>query len=223
MFLLAVAMVPIVVVQVTAQDPSVLAAAEVANGLIWIAFTFEYLYLLRRAADRGKFVRERWLDLLVILLSPPFLVPPELASTRVLRLLRLVRLVAVIGRMHEGTGRATGRQGLAYVAALVAIFVFMGGISLYTLEPDRAPTVWDGLWWAATTVTTVGYGDITPVSFEGRVIGVLLMTVGLASFGVLAGSIGALFTARDDADDGRLQRIEAELTTLRSALERERT
>lgn len=222
MFLLAVAMIPIVIVQVTAEDPAILAAAEIVNGLIWLAFVVEYLYLVRRAPDRGAFMRRRWLDLVIILLSPPFLVPAELASTRVLRLLRLVRLVAVIGRMHEGTGRATGRKGLAYVTMLAAIFVFMGGISLYTLEPERAPTIWDGLWWAATTVSTVGYGDITPATFEGRLIGVVLMTVGLASFGVLAGSVGALFTARESDDTARLERIEAELHAIREVLERDR-
>ena len=130
MFVLAAAMIPIVVVQVTATDQAVLSAAEVANGLIWLVFVAEYLYLLRRSADRWSFVRRRWLDLAVILLSPPFVVPVELASTRVLRLLRLVRLIAVLGRMHEGTRRATGRQGLVYVATVVALVVFMGGISI---------------------------------------------------------------------------------------------
>ncbi len=124
--------------------------------------------------------------------------------------------------MHEGTGRATGRRGLAYVATLAAIFVFMGGISLYTLEPERVPTIWDGMWWAATTVSTVGYGDITPATFEGRLVAVALMIVGLASFGVLAGSVGALLTPRNDEDDRRLARIEEEVRALRAVLERDR-
>lgn len=219
MFVLAAAMIPIVVVQVTATDQAVLTAAEVANALIWLVFVAEYLYLLRRSADRWSFVRRRWLDLAVILLSPPFVVPVELASTRVLRLLRLVRLVAVLGRMHEGTRRATGRQGLVYVATVVALVVFMGGISVYTLEPERAPTVWDGMWWALSTVTTVGYGDIVPVTFEGRLVGAVLMIVGLASFGVLAGSVGAIFAAPHEDDAARLDRIEAELRALRAAVE----
>jgi voltage-gated potassium channel len=222
MFVLAVAMIPIVVVQVTATDPAVLLAAEIVNSLIWVAFVVEYLYLLRQAEHRLAFVRRRWLDLLVIVLSPPFVVPVELASTRVLRLLRLVRLIAVLGRMHEGTRRATGRQGLVYVATVVFIVVFMGGVSLYTLEPERAPTVWDGLWWALTTVTTVGYGDIVPKTWEGRFIGAALMVIGLGSFGVLAGSVGAIFSAPREDDSARLERIESELRGLRTDLDRER-
>lgn len=212
MFFLALLMIPLVLIQVTAQDPDVLFAVEVANGLIWLAFVVELVLLRRRIGTWRPFLRGHWLDLAIVLFSPPFFVPPQLASLRVLRLLRLVRLLAIIGRLQQGAGRATGRQGLAYVGLLAIFMVFIGGVSLHELEPERAPTVWEGMWWAVVTLTTVGYGDIIPASFEGRVLAALLMISGLGAFGALAGSVGALFMAHEEDDvTGRLDALQRQL------------
>lgn len=216
MFFLALLMVPIVVIQVSATDPQVLIATEVANGVIWLIFVVELVVARRRYGTMRAFARDHWLDLLVVLLSPPLFVPSELASFRLLRLLRLVRLVAIIGRLHRGAGAATGRQGLAYVALLVLFLVFVGGVSMHEIEPERAPTVWDGFWWAVVTLTTIGYGDIAPATFEGRVLASVLMFAGLGAVATLAGSLGAMFLAKDDDDiSARLGSIEEELRQLR--------
>lgn len=215
MFFLALLMVPLVLIQITAENPDVLLAAEIANAVIWLAFVAELVVFARRSPSRGAFVRRHWLDIAIVVLSPPLFVPPQLASLRLLRLLRLVRLLAIIGRLQQGTGRATGQQGLTYVGILVFFFVFIGGVSMHELEPEKAPTVWEGLWWAVVTLTTVGYGDITPATFEGRLLAALLMFVGLGAFGTLAGSVGAMFLAKGDTIEDRLERIERSVNELR--------
>src|SRR5437870_9708193 len=78
MFFLALLMLPVVLIEFTAEDPQVLFAAEVANGLIWLAFASELVFLWRRSATSKSFLRAHWLDLAIVLLSPPFFVPPEL-------------------------------------------------------------------------------------------------------------------------------------------------
>lgn len=213
LFFLALLLVPLILIQVSSEDPQILAAVEIANALIWLAFAAELVYVARHASSARAFVRERWLDIAIVLLSPPFILPAEVASLRVLRILRVVRLLAVVGRLQRGSGRALGRQGIAYIGVLGAFFVFIGGVSIHELEPDRAPTVWDGMWWAVVTLTTVGYGDISPATFEGRVLAAFLMVCGLAVIGALAGSVGALFLGSDGkpSEDRRLDALQLEL------------
>jgi voltage-gated potassium channel len=214
MFFLALLMIPLILIQVGSDDPEVLFAAEVVNAIIWVAFVGELIYSRRQFSSWRTFARVHWLDLAVVVLSPPLLVPTELASLRVLRLLRLVRLLAVLGRLQQGAGRISGRQGILYVGALVLFCVFIGGVSIHVIEPDHASTVWEGMWWAIVTVTTVGYGDISPSTFEGRMVAAALMLVGLGTFGALAGSVSALFLVQRDDTADRLARIERMLEDL---------
>lgn len=222
LFFLALLLIPLILIQVTTNDPQTLIAVEFANALIWVAFATELAYFARRASNARAFVRERWLDIAIVLLSPPFILPPEVASLRILRLLRLVRLVAVAGRLQRGAGRAAGRQGIAYIGVLAAFFVFIGGVSIHELERDRAPTVWEGMWWAIVTLTTVGYGDISPATFEGRILAAFLMVSGLAVIGALAGSVGALFLGSEEGPsdtDRRLDVMQRELHEIRDLLD----
>ena len=216
LFFLALLLVPLILIQVTSTDPETLAAVEIANALIWVAFAADLIFLARQASSVGAFLRERWLEIAIVLLSPPFILPAEAASVRLLRLLRLVRLVAVLGRLRKGSGRALGRQGLVYIAVLAALFVFVGGVGIHELEPERAPTVWEGIWWAIVTLTTVGYGDISPSTFEGRALAAFLMVSGLAVVGALAGSIGALFLGGEDGPSDTAQQLDAVQVELRA-------
>lgn len=74
-------------------------------------------------------------------------------------------------------------------------------------------TLPEGLWWALVTSTTVGYGDLFPVSPEGRVVAGVLMIVGIAMFSVITASVAAYFVERDTEQDlqGRLDTLEAKL------------
>lgn len=222
LFFLALLLVPLILIQLSATDPQTLLAVEIVNTFIWLAFVADLVYLARQSSGPRAFIGQHWLDLAIVLLSPPILLPAEMASLRLLRVLRLVRLLAVVGRIQRGSGRALGRQGLAYVGVLGAFFVFVGGVSIHELEPDRAGTVWEGMWWAIVTLTTVGYGDIAPATFEGRILAAFLMVSGLAVIGTLAGSVGALFLGGEGGPsptDRRLDELHQELRELRARIE----
>jgi voltage-gated potassium channel len=226
MFALALLMVPLVVAQESASDPELLLWIERASALIWVAFVGEYIYLFALADNKRRFVRAHWFDLLIIALTPPIaLLPNELDTLRALRALRVVRAIAVIGRANHTLRRFLRRDSLPYIVALSLFVVVIGGLAIHGLEPETAESVGDGLWWAAATLSTVGYGDIAPKTLLGRILAVGIMVIGVSTFAVLTAGIASLFVRTDDRDseDGlaevrsELRRITSELQQLRAS------
>jgi voltage-gated potassium channel len=159
-------------------------AVSAANYAIWAAFALDYAVRLRLAADRRRFVRTHIPDLLVVVLP----------ALRPLRLLRLLSLGRVLGR--QAAGKLVGDVARS-VSIAAAFLVFLGAVGVLDAERDahraNITTFGDAMWWACTTVTTVGYGDRYPVTPLGRIIAVALMVSGLALLGILTAAIAAWF------------------------------
>ena len=89
------------------------------------------------------------------------------------------------------------KNRLLYVILLSVITVTAGAFTMYVVEhnaPDSKITnLGDAFWWAVVTVTTVGYGDVYPVTFEGRIIATVIMIIGIAILGILISTLGAQF------------------------------
>lgn len=121
----------------------------------------------------------------------------------------------VLGR--RGRTFARGRV-VVYVAMAVAIVGFVA--SLAVLDAERANpaanirTFGDALWWAATTVTTVGYGDRFPTTTEGRIVAVGLMVTGIALVGVVTAALASWFVEKVAEVQAAEQRTEAEVSDL---------
>jgi voltage-gated potassium channel len=158
--------------------------------------------MLAVVPDRWRWLREHPVEVVVVVLTPPFL-PASLQSIRVLRLLRLLRLFPLLrfGR------RLFSAEGLRYAALLTLLVVIGGGTAYAGLEDE--PTAWDGIWWAVTTMTTVGYGDQFPTTAEGRVLAMGVMLVGIGFLTMLIGAAAERFVARDVHEE--VEEIEREL------------
>ena len=130
------------------------------NWVIYAWFLFEFVYMLRLAPDNREFLRHNKLDLTVLVLTVPVL-PGVLQALWVLRLLRLIDMMpAVLGRFVNITL-------LPYAVVLAFIGVFGGGLAFARLE---GVSVFDGIYWANTTINTVGYGDISAQTSGGKVL-----------------------------------------------------
>ncbi len=155
--------------------------------VVWPVFLLDYLVRLGLAEHRWAFVRRNWIDGLAVLL--PLLRP--------LRVLSLVRVARVIDRRLTSSlhGRVAG-----YVTATSSLVVFMAALAVLDAErgaPDATIAGFpDAVWWALTTITTVGYGDEYPVTAEGRFVAVLLMVAGIALLGVVTAAVAAWFVNR---------------------------
>jgi voltage-gated potassium channel len=144
--------------------------------------------------------------------------PEELHETRLER------------RLDTALARATTPRAAAIVITVAStVTAVAAGLLMTVIDREQYPSIGSGLWWAAQTVTTVGYGDNVPVSFLGRLLAVLVMLLGISFLTVITAAITSAFVARSQREqrpsdgemstteqlrrlDERLERIEAALT-----------
>jgi voltage-gated potassium channel len=215
--ILALLVIPALIIEERAASPGLRATANVLNWVIWLAFCADFL--IRWASDRRwSFLRSAWFDLALIVLTPPFGVPDSLQgarSIRVLRLLRLLRAGAMAGIGLRSARRAFGARKFHIVVLFAAATVTLGAAGVFVFESGKNRTIGsfgDALWWAIVTATTVGYGDVSPVTTEGRVIAVLLMVTGIGVIGIFTATVASFFFEQES--DNSAAQVAARLEAL---------
>ena len=88
------------------------------------------------------------------------------------------------------------RNAAGVIVIATALIVVGAGVLIRLLDNEEYPNVWIGIWWALQTVTTVGYGDVTPTELGGRLVGVVVMLEGTAFIAVVTAAITSSFVAR---------------------------
>ncbi|MFJ6940823.1 potassium channel family protein [Streptomyces sp. NPDC101132] len=207
LFVCAVAFGVAYAVPIVAPDASarVHEACLLVEWCVWGAFALDYLVRMALSADRRRFVRTHWLDLLAVLL--PMFQP--------LRLLRLVSTLLLVGRRAR---MAPQIRLTTYVAGAVVGLLMFGSLAVLSVERDAPDgnirNLGDAVWWSFTTMTTVGYGDHSPTTGLGRVLAVGLMLSGIALLGVVTANIAAWFISRFERDDLEERRQTAAIAAL---------
>ncbi len=187
MLILALAYIPVFVVRyLPGISPGIRSSAEIAGYLIIVAFAADLILRTAVAERRLAYLRAHWVEALVVLV--PFL--------RVLGVLPVLRLLPFLLEAATVLRRIMGRYRGAYVLVVGLLSVLTSAVVVMAFERRAGGSIQsfgDALWWAAATITTVGYGDLSPVTTEARVVAVFLMFVGIALFGVLTAGIAAYF------------------------------
>jgi len=154
-------------------------------------FFIDVLVRWRRMGWSAEFWRWGWVDLLAAI---PF--DAAFRTLQIIRVYRILRVLRILYKLQElTTGTTLNERLLALPGVAVVMIVFSTALMVQAERHAPGATIksgGDALWWALTTVTTVGYGDTYPVTTEGRLIAAGLMLVGIALFG----SISAIVTSK---------------------------
>lgn len=231
----ALAVVPVLLVEAGTDDPAWLFGAVVANWAIWSLFLVDAGLKLRTHGTRWARSLDGVVSLAIVVLTFPVL-GEAFALARLTRLSRVVRLsrfarfvrlgrAGVAGvRLVRGVRRLGAPGALPYLTLATLAIVTLGGAAFYLVELEGVEGIDDALWWALVTVTTVGYGDISPATGAGRAVAAVVMVLGIAYTSLLTAGLAALLTREGRDDDhgeliGRLSAIDARLGRLEALLD----
>lgn len=192
-------------------------ACSAVTWVVWACYAVDYVIRLVIAERRWDFVRRNLLDLAAVVLP-------------VLRPLRLLRILLVFDLVQQQVTSGLRGRVVGQVAVLVGFLSALGALAM--LDAERAnpeaniQSYPDALWWAGTTITTVGYGDRYPTTGSGRVVGFGLMLGGIALLGVLTAALASWFvektadlTAAEERTQSTLDQLVAEVQELRRRLD----
>ena len=199
--------------------PEVARIIQGADTIACAIFFVDFCVSFHRAPNRWRyFYTWGWIDLLSSV--PVFEVTRWGRFARIARLLRLLRGVRAAAIVADALLERR-KQSAALAASLMLLLLLVTAsilILLVETEPSsNIKTAEDAVWWAVTTITTVGYGDRYPVTHEGRAVAAMLMAAGVGVFGVLSGLLAAWFTEPAQASAQRDEAI-AELRALRDEI-----
>ena len=223
-------LIPVLVIEYTQQNLNSLAIY--LNWGIWLVFLLEYTVLLYFVEDKIDFIKTHKLELFIIIFSFP-IVPEGLASSgflrfarlpRLLNSLRFFRLAALLGRFGTTVKSIFNSKGLRFIVYTTIGLVLFFGFLFYISEP-HVEKYSDGLWWALVTITTVGYGDITPISTLGRIIAGALMVMGIGFIATITAAVSSYFISSFNDNEvtindlgEKLDKIEKELNILKKKI-----
>lgn len=192
------------------------AILSVANVGLTIVFACEFATRFLAARDRRAYLRGHWIDLVALI--------PTVRGLRVLRLLRLLRLVRAFSGVYRALNdldRVANHRGLARLIVVWLAVMVVCSVGYYLAENGVSKWVTsplDALWWGIVTLSTVGYGDVYPVTPEGKIFASALMILGIGLFGAITATMASYLVATQDEAEttGPLAHLR-ELVSLRDA------
>ena len=92
------------------------------------------------------------------------------------------------------------RNAASVIVVVTLVIAVAGGVAIRILDHEEYSSIWLGMWWSLQTVTTVGYGDVTPENAPGRLVGALVMLQGIAFLAIITAAITSTFVARASAE-----------------------
>ena len=193
---------------------------------LWGFFIVETVVLTFLVNNRRLYLRNNWLNLIIIVTGIPMLLgwPTHLGALRLLRLVIVFTLLMHIGGRVK---KMLSRNELAATGLASLIVIVMAGILMSALDPGVDGPL-EGIWWAWVTITTVGYGDVVPQSHAGRAFASIIIFLGLGLFAALTASFTTFFISQREekiisSEEGvhkRLSAIEQQLTRLEEKIDR---
>lgn len=193
---------------------------QTADTAVCLVLLLDFVVRLYRSEDRRGFLKWGWIDLVAAI---PMI--DALRLGRLVRVLRVIRLLRGLRSVHRvvtlirQNKMEAGGASLALTAFVVVAFSSSAILILERQSGGNIKTAEDALWWSISTITTVGYGDVVPITTEGRILAMIVMVVGIGLFAGLSGLMASLLLGRQDRKSAEAQEILARLEKLQAAVE----
>ena len=169
-----------------------------------VIFTLEYVFRILVADRKVGFIFSFYglIDLMAIL---PFHLASgvDLRAVRIFRLLRLIRILKLV-RYNQAVGRfhralVIAKEELILFSFVALMMLYLSAVGIYYFEhqaqPEQFGSVFHGLWWAVTTLTTVSYGDVYPITVGGKVLTFVILAIGLGVVAIPTGLLASALSA----------------------------
>lgn len=176
--------------------------------VVCLFFLADFAHRLKTSSNRREyFLKFGWIDLLASIPAVDFA-----RWGRMVRVLRIVRLFRIIRSARDLASLLMQQRHKSAILASVGMLlltVFMGAVLALEFESGASSgidTAEEALWWAIVTMTTVGYGDVVPVTTSGRILAGFMMVMGLCLLAILTGTFASWFTTKDQEELAVLQR-----------------
>ncbi|MEN2738171.1 ion channel [Microbacterium sp. X-17] len=190
-------------------------ATRLATWVTWGLFCVDYVVRLTITEHRWRWFYRHLLDLAIVVLP-------------ILRPLRLMRFFTILAIIQRGAGAKFRGRVTIYIVGATIITIFAGALAVYDAEHrvGNITSFGDALWWAFVTITTVGYGDFTPVTFAGRLVAVGLMLGGIALIGMVSATLASWIvervsdetTVKEHATQNQVEELRAEIAELKDMI-----
>lgn len=207
MALLAILVVVILVIGLSYDLPqNINFLFSIIDNTILVIFTIDYFTRLLLAKDKGKFFKSNIIDLISIIpLNSAFKTIRILRLSKLLKFVKIFRSVSLILKFRRYSGRFLKTNNFNYIIRITLFTLIFGAIGIHYAE---GISISNALWWSFVTITTVGYGDISPATPIGRIIAGIIMIVGIGFLGMLTGTIATFFLNKNYSKNFKNQTIE---------------
>ncbi len=171
------------------------------ENCILVIFSIDYFVRLYLSGNKKIYIRQHIFDLIAIIPFNSLFRAFRFVSiikffimTEVFQMVKLIRLIAFVGKLKNKMNAFLMTSGFIYIILATMVTILMGAAGIFYAESGHSiQNFEEALWWSIVTVTTVGYGDIVPVTLLGRTVASLLMATGTTFFGIYIGIITTYF------------------------------
>ena len=189
--------IPALFLEELTHEPALMGAGRLLEVVIFLAFTGEFLWMMRVTSHRSEYAIRNWLDLLIIASSALNLAGWESEWVAMARLLRLALVGLLVTRILGSLRNIFSPSGIPFIMGLAAILLGIAGAGFYWIEPT-VHSFADGVWLAFVTGSTVGYGDLVPTTTASRLFAGLMVLLGFTLFSLVTASIAAFFIGEEE-------------------------
>jgi voltage-gated potassium channel len=229
-FQVVVLLLTIVVLGALLVDTAFKLPSDISKILEWIDTGVCFLLLIdfglrfHKAESKLQFLKWGWIDLIASIPNLPIFRVGRLV--RLLRIIRLLRAIRASQRVSSILFRNKIHGGIASIFVTFVLFIMFSSIGILVCEQSapnaKIKTAEDSIWWSVATITTVGYGDLYPVTNEGRLLAMALMISGVGMFGAVSGVVATALIGDNKKDTAerseiieRLKKLEEKIDSLK--------